>query len=419
MKNRDNNICGFFKLIGLIMFVLPFHACQAETETIVPLFKCSKKLQQPYGICSHVSRSGPIGEFDVKDKELSFINDIGATEIRTDFDWVNFRTAKDDSLNFGRFDQMINTTRKYDKNILGVISVTKRDLQDLWSRHTGKLIERYSQYVRYWEIVNEADLVYKRIPSFCAADYMDLLERGCKDVRSFGKGGKVLFSGMGVLNNNFADSVLGMGASKYFDIMNLHHYTNHDEPERFIEWYRTVAELMRKHNVSKPVWLTETGYPTGGKLSVDEREQALRLPRVFLISFACGIDKVYWYKSRSREEDDNDREHHFGICHKDFSPKPAYYTYTTLTRMCPNKSTRPVLKRCGRLYVASWKRPDGKMVWAIWTSRNEIVIDLKIKGNYKLYDVEGNLVRNKNLQSYSVSNSVTYIVGAKKLEYFC
>lgn len=83
-----------------------------------------------------------------------------------------------------------------------------------------------------------------------------------------------------------------------------------------------------------------------------EMEQARRVARIYLISFAYGVDKVFWYKFRSYEKDPYYTEDNFGIVHSDLTPKPAYYAYKTMTTLCPSGSTRPVLEVSGDIYKA-------------------------------------------------------------------
>lgn len=97
-----------------------------------------------------------------------------------------------------------------------------------------------------------------------------------------------------------------------------------------------------------------------------EVEQARRVARIHIISFAYGVDKIFWYKFRSNEIDPYYSEDNFGMVHADLSPKPAYYAYKTLIKMLPNGSTRPVLSINDGVYKAEWKRPDGKRVVAYW-----------------------------------------------------
>ena len=83
--------------------------------------------------------------------------------------------------------------------------------------------------------------------------------------------------------------------------------------------------------------------------------------------------------------------------------------------MCPDKSVRPILRRQGNVYVAQWKRPDGKKTYALWTSRERVDVDLILKGNYACYDIYGNKV-SLTRQNIEVSPSILYFVGEKKFE---
>lgn len=140
-----------------------------------------------------------------------------------------------------------------------------------------------------------------------------------------------------------------------------------------------------------------------------ESEQARRIARFYLTSFAYGIDKVFWYKFRSCELDSTYSEDNFGVVHKDLSPKPAYYAYKTLTTMCPSGSTRPTLNIDGDIYTSTWTKPDGAKVSAIWSPNGTCYKNLNISG-VKLYDYLGNAIKQNSKNSFLVSSGVTYSV---------
>ena len=99
---------------------------------------------------------------------------------------------------------------------------------------------------------------------------------------------------------------------------------------------------------------------------VDPLVQAELLPRTMLIAFGAGVKRIYWYSFRSTEWD-NGGEAHFGIVRNNLEPKPAYYAYRTLIAMYPPGSTDLAVRRQGGLWTASWRRPDGEQVVAVWT----------------------------------------------------
>lgn len=100
--------------------------------------------------------------------------------------------------------------------------------------------------------------------------------------------------------------------------------------------------------------------------SVPEDVQARHLPRTYLLAFASGIEKVFWYNLRASEHDLSEREHCFGIVHKDLSPKPAYVAFQAMNTMFPKGSTRPAMVEKEGRFVLNWQRPDGRNVWAVW-----------------------------------------------------
>lgn len=91
------------------------------------------------------------------------------------------------------------------------------------------------------------------------------------------------------------------------------------------------------------------------------------------------------------------------------------HAYQTLTKMCPDKSVRPTLRRKGDIYMAQWKRPDGKKAYALWTSKGKEFVSLLTKGKYECFDINGRIVPVLE-QKVEVSPSILYFVGGRKFE---
>ena len=380
-----------------------------EIEVFSPLFKCSRKLVSPYGLCTHINTKGERHEFDTRDQELSMIRKTGAGWIRTDFYWWQMQ-LNDGGFNYDRYDSMMTSVENAHLNLLGIlVPPFARNQYDGWNKYVKNVVGRY-KCVNCWEVINEADLRYRN-PNwswFKAADYADLLKLANSAIRSQDKRNKIVFSGIGNFDSGFLDSVFNCDVSRYFDVMNVHCYSpKKNEPESFLNYYNRLNTIMKKYRIDKPLWLTECGCPTARGWSSEET-QAQRLPRIFLISFALGVDKVFWYNFRSNEMDLDDKECHFGIVHKNYIPKPAFYAYQTLVKMCPDKSKRPELKRRGDVYIAQWKKPNGEKVCGLWTSKKKIT--LNIRGSFSSYNIYGDKMILFN-NSVEVSPSIIYIVG--------
>ena len=112
------------------------------------------------------------------------------------------------------------------------------------------------------------------------------------------------------------------------------------------------------------------------------------------------------------------REHHFGIIERNLTPKPAYHAYKTLTEHCPPQSTRPVLSVKGDVYLASWSKPDGDKVYAVWRIQGSGNEKLSIRGTVKeIKDHLGNRLTSTGLPP--VSDGILYFTGDSGLTVKC
>jgi hypothetical protein len=105
----------------------------------------------------------------------------------------------------------------------------------------------------------------------------------------------------------------------------------------------------------------------GPVASASPEQQAAYLPRAMLLMLTSRVDRVFWYEFQAMERSPTDKEHHFGIVHRDLSPKPAYAAYQALAELRPPGSrSLGEVNTSGSAYVVGWRRPDGRKVWAAW-----------------------------------------------------
>ncbi|MCR5534706.1 MAG: hypothetical protein K6F47_06025 [Bacteroidaceae bacterium] len=147
------------------------------------------------------------------------------------------------------------------------------------------------------------------------------------------------------------------------------------------------------------------GHPIPDK----EEEQARRLARIYLLAFAYGIDRVFWYNFRSKEADMYNHEDCYGLVHADFSEKPSMQAYRTLTRFCPDGSTRPILRCNDNIFRAQWVTPDKHIVRAIWSPYQAMAYSYKIPPTATVYNHLGQVVRCAD-NKLKLSDGVLFIV---------
>jgi hypothetical protein len=120
---------------------------------------------------------------------------------------------------------------------------------------------------------------------------------------------------------------------------NTHRDGSPDRGRTYEQDLAALAAWRDQYKPALPIWMTETGYDTGGPRGVDERLQACWLPRDVMMILAAGIDKVLVY----REKGSNGNLFGCsGVLREDDSLKPAWFTYATLIRQLAGVSQSPL-----------------------------------------------------------------------------
>ena len=113
-----------------------------------------------------------------------------------------------------------------------------------------------------------------------------------------------------------------------------------------------------------------SGLRVGINAENTEFEQAQYLVRALALAFAEGVEAFFPYEFRAEERDQFDREHHFGITHSNFAPKPAWGAYKNFISCRPVGSKQvegPWRDEKGCCFP-QWTCPDGKAAGMLWTT---------------------------------------------------
>ncbi|GHC02746.1 hypothetical protein [Cerasicoccus arenae] len=212
----------------------------------------------------------------------------------------------------------------------------------------------------------------------------------------------------------------------FTDIINVHYYSGKSLPETAtldpnanrtgvaVDGARTFEEnlidLDAWRNQFKPeaeIWITETGYDVGGKIGSTLRMHCAKLPRVYLLAFANGVDRIFWY----REKGSTPSQHAgAGLIDNDENIRPSWLTMATLireldgvgTRDClvlphPNKNIRLIL----------WKTRNGPMLTA-WAVEGGDSVNLNL-GTVTITDAFGNKRRAELNGEWALGDFPVYI----------
>jgi hypothetical protein len=188
-----------------------------------------------------------------------------------------------------------------------------RFMQAIVERYDGDGIDDNPRgiVVRHWELYNEPDFDVRW--GNRPADYAAMLKAAYPAIKAASSEAKVLFGGIaydgftdkrnGRFVRSFFDEVLKAGGGPYFDIMNFHYY-----PGFRRDWTTTnstglpeklaaIRALLTKHNLNKPVVVTETSWPSNsldGSPSSQE-DQSRYLVQLFAQGLANDIQVMIWW----------------------------------------------------------------------------------------------------------------------------
>lgn len=212
---------------------------------------------------------------------------------------------------------------------------------DAFGRYVYESVRHYP-HVLYWEIWDEPDLpgYWRGTP----AEYARLLAVAYQQIKRANPQAKVLLGGLALdgqrVDPDFLEDILSDAsypAARYFDIMNFHIYDLSKMQARMEYIQKTLARYGASN---KPIWVTETGYPSDPleqqrkgfrdlRFRGPEGQAAwLREALPFLRSF--NVEKVFWFKLFDSDKDAGFRT--YGLLDFQAQPKPAYEAYREIIR---------------------------------------------------------------------------------------
>ena len=170
---------------------------------------------------------------------------------------------------------------------------------------------------------------------------------------------------------------------------------------------REIRKRMAEHGGAERLRITEIGwtnrgaeknvgsnywYKTGLYPGVSHEMQAQLLVRAYLIARSAGVESVMQYDFVDDGSDRDNSEHNFGIMFGDYTPKPSFAAIAAMARIVGD--AEPIGSFSGdrdRYRLYGFKRPDGRIVYAMWAIEGSCRIDLPTNAlGGEIYDIMGN-----------------------------
>ena len=261
-----------------------------------------------------------------------------------------------------------------------------------WKKYVRAMVSHYRGKVRYYEVVNEPETIFKDV-----AVYVARLKAAHDVIRETDPDAKIVapsYSGSRPLP--WIEAFCKADGHKWVDVWAIH-YAGRTLPERGMDRTTPTWELIRKYReilvkasngVDKPLWNTEGGsfywgpefdhWPVAedqGRTDIqgehyripNETLVAAYAPRLQLIEKACGIDRLYsfefgFYYSQNASKA-TDLWSMYVNC--DGSPSPALVTYNAVADIFAGAEPVALLPLEHHVLAAVFER-EGKCVAALW-----------------------------------------------------
>lgn len=183
-----------------------------------------------------------------------------------------------------------------------------------------------------------------------------------------------------------------------------------------------AAGVIRYRGERKGAAVLCTILPDRGVFGTNtEENQARYTSRALGTAFAEGVAAYFPYNLRAKEDDPFYSEHHFGLMHADFTPKPAYAAYGAFVRMRPVGSVQAQgawHDAARTVFHPQWTRPDGTPSGMVWTTGAEEEMILVFSGGEPtFFDVYGRKLAAKPVgpgrYAVEVSGAPVFFAGAR------
>ena len=257
-----------------------------------------------------------------------------------------------------------------------------------WTREIASVVMAFPQ-ITHWELSNEYDLDRNTAAAEELCDwgnYQAYHKRFAEILHLLGDGKDVAVENgrAGIFPQRVKDCIAS-GAFGGIGVVNSHHYCGVEAPEinylnfntgfdaagamrspsMFFDELRETKRNAQSDGKNREHWLTEFGWDTLAGPIVTPYQQAVYLPRAWMIAMAAGTDKAFWFYNF-----DAKRPHAFfdgcGLMDADSQPKLSLSSLAGMAYLLPQP------KFIGDLYAGPDTQGyvfecDGKRIAAIWS----------------------------------------------------
>jgi hypothetical protein len=207
---------------------------------------------------------------------------------------------------------------------------------NLWRDYIRGTVTHFKGDIKYWEVWNEFNGSFYQ-GNNKPKEYADLVNAAYETAKEADPNAQI---GMSVANFDvgFLDSAIKAGAANHFDYLCVHPYENlgtlaEGGEVGFLSLTGNLRDMLKanKQRADMPLWITEVGYPAPVTANAEaDLKQAEVVVKGNLLSLAQGFQRIFWFEARGPAYG---KGTDLGLIRADWSPRPAYYAYKTMTTL--------------------------------------------------------------------------------------
>ena len=241
----------------------------------------------------------------------------------------------------------------------------------LWENYVRTVAQRYKGRVKYYELWNEPNI--RKHFSGSVDTLVELSAAAYKILKAVDPEIVVVCPSMAPGDDgvNYLNNYLQKGGRNYADVIGFHFYAGPKQPESILRQVMAVHEVMGKNGLGElELWNTEAGWPIrnqqpwshgyGGNFVLDSSQAASYVARSYLLNWAAGISRFYWYAWGHST---------MGLSDVDArTPKEAAYAYAIIRGWLLGASLESCNETVADLWECSLEWPAGDRAWVAWTT---------------------------------------------------
>jgi hypothetical protein len=255
------------------------------------------------------------------------------------------------------------------------------DLND-WRNYVRTVAQRYRGRIRHYEIWNEPNL--KGFYTGSVPQMLTLAREAYVILKEVDPSIVVVSPSATGADNGplWLKEYLAGGGGRYADIIGYHLYVSPHAPEAMVPLAGKVKSIMKSQGINKPLWNTEAGWGKN-KTFANADEQAAYVARSFILNWASGVDRFYWYAW------DNKDWTSLRMTSDAYNPTPAATAYAELQKWLVGAQMSSCLPDSKGVWSAQITRGAGYTGWIIWSDDNRQLSIPESWGVRRMRDLKG------------------------------